>query len=350
MFTILAFQWVQNEPGEVVIKLVNPLPFDLTVIEMRLLSNGVVFETVPQTIQLQPNVPRSVTLSGTPIEAGILEVQGFSTHTLGVKSNCRLKNMIGRSIPPIYLIDVVPAMPRIKVEVSVTELIENSTTSSASLSTTPHITLYNGEQTDSKVIITNESAVPIEFIEASFNSNLDLDVQSQIFKWSLEELQSKLPVKPNESIEVKVSIFAYANFIGPHTVMNGVLFPFHQMSDGSANGPPSINTFHGGSSLGVSGLNPNQINGFNSPTHTQRRSELTSSFRSSNSGHSSLATTSMSPYMSQMPRHLDVQFRVRYSGGQGYTDGYCRLNSVTFNMDFLPSAQITNWDVLPAEM
>lgn len=88
--------------------------------------------------------------------------------------------------------------------------------------------------------------------------------------------------------------------------------------------------------------------------HTKRQSELTSSFRSglsSQSGHSSLASTRLSKLA--VPLHasniIEGQLKLKYSGGGGLTAGYCRISSVYITIEMLPSVQITSWDVLPAE-
>lgn len=49
-------------------------------------------------------------LTGIPKEVGEIEINGYSTHTLGVKSNCRLKNI--PNIPEsTYNVQVIPSMP-----------------------------------------------------------------------------------------------------------------------------------------------------------------------------------------------------------------------------------------------
>lgn len=49
-------------------------------------------------------------LTGIPKEVGEIEINGYSTHTLGVKSNCRLKNI--PNVPQsTYSIQVIPSMP-----------------------------------------------------------------------------------------------------------------------------------------------------------------------------------------------------------------------------------------------
>lgn len=50
-----------------------------------------------------------------------------------------------------------------------------------------------------------------------------------------------------------------------------------------------------------------------------------------------------------IPRQVETQIRFRYSGADGLKAGYCRHCSINFNLELLPSAQVTSWDVLPAE-
>lgn len=110
---------MKNEVTEVQLKLKNILPFELKVSNMRLLTSGIVFESIPETVVLPPNVPTSVILSGWARESGELELSGYSTHALGVKSNCRLKYLSSSlNIPSVYKIDVVPSLPLLQVSVN----------------------------------------------------------------------------------------------------------------------------------------------------------------------------------------------------------------------------------------
>ena len=73
---------------------------------MRLLTNGVVFESMPESIALSlESGATAVMLVGTSREVGELEILGFSIHTLGVKSNCRLKHMGGMPYSQ-YIVEV----------------------------------------------------------------------------------------------------------------------------------------------------------------------------------------------------------------------------------------------------
>lgn len=144
-------------------KLTNPLPFELKVSNMRLLTSGVVFESLPETIILPPDSPTTVNLHGTPKEVGELQILGYSTHTLGVKSNCRLKNLpLSSKFPTAYVIEVIPSLPMMLIE---TNLSGHLNVSSESHTNVTNVSLYNGESTECTIKLTNTSAVPIEYLD-----------------------------------------------------------------------------------------------------------------------------------------------------------------------------------------
>ena len=156
-------------------KLTNPLPFELKVSNMRLLTSGVVFESIPETIILPPDSPTTVNLHGTPKEVGELQIQGYSTHTLGVKSNCRLKNMpTPHKFPASYTIEVIPSLPTITIETIVAPSGNTSVTSMENVGSTTNISLFNGESTDCSIKITNTSNVPIEHLELAIQVSSDV--------------------------------------------------------------------------------------------------------------------------------------------------------------------------------
>lgn len=141
---IVDYLWVEGDICEVSIQLINPLPFELHVSNMRLLTSGVVFESIPESISLaSESGPIAVTLAGRPKEIGDLEVLGFSTHTLGVKSNCRLRHIEGM-LHPQYTVEVVPALPKIDIATSLPQTASFS--SGDNIVTSASITMYGGER------------------------------------------------------------------------------------------------------------------------------------------------------------------------------------------------------------
>lgn len=266
------FLWVENDLCEVVLKLTNPLPFELKVSNMRLLTSGVVFESIPETVILLSETPTSITLNGTPKESGELEILGYSTHTLGVKSNCSLKYM--NNFPPRYTIDVIPTLPVMEVK---TSLPQSATFSNMhnfeNVVTSASLSLFSGESTEVSITLMNVSKVPIEMLEVSIQSDLEPMLQEQIFKWSQENLAGQLPLLPGSSASLTLYVYCAANFLsngyGTTELSSGVFGSSHASSIMSMSAGPS--------SL------PSRLN---SPVHNSmtgsfhmRRNELTSSFR-----------------------------------------------------------------------
>ncbi|KAH8263607.1 hypothetical protein KR044_011401 [Drosophila immigrans] len=342
----IAFLWVQNDLSEVCVRLRNPLPFELAVTDMRLLSNGVVFESLPQTVILQPHVPTNVSLHGTPIETGQLDLQGYSTHTLGVKSNCRLKHMRGRNLPPNYLVDVIPALPRISVKTSLPQTATFSNMNKADIVvTSASLTLYNGESSSCTITIKNESStLPLEYLEVNINSNVEQELQKKMFRIDDQALQAQLPVAPQGTLEIVLDIYAEADFVCPMPVAGS-------LNSSADLGPSSMPHY---ASLSTSGHASLPV-GVSSPQHRRQNDQHSAARSTIAAAQHSLATLNLQPggadlRHQQVTQHVEAQLRLKYSGGEALVAGYCRQCAVSFNLELIPSAQITSWDVLPAEM
>ncbi|XP_074037146.1 trafficking protein particle complex subunit brun [Leptinotarsa decemlineata] len=320
------FLWVKNEVCEVNLKLVNPLPFEQKVSNMRLLTAGVVFESVPETIVLPPDIPTSVTLSGWARESGELELSGYSTHALGVKSNCRLRHMLpSLNFPPYYKVEVVPCLPLLEVSTSFPQSASFSNFHDDNIVTSASVSLYHGESTECIVTLKNVGQVAIEMLEVEVNSILEPSLQDQIFNWDKEEVKRLLPIEPQHSVTITLYLHSAANFLAPNAAVSPTI-P-HDMSSGLYS---SMSASLPGGSL------PSRFN---------------SSFRSSNSGQSSIAG-GLTTLFHQQPTTsvIEGQLRLRYSGSEGVSSDYCRSCSVFLMLEMLPSLSVTNWDVLPAEI
>lgn len=337
----MEYLWVEGDICEVQMKLTNPLPFELKVSNMRLLTSGVVFESIPETIILPPDSPTTVNLHGTPKEIGELQILGYSTHTLGVKSNCRLKNMpMPNKFPASFTVEVIPSLPTIAIETTVTPS-GNGGLSTETVGSTTNVTLYNGESTDCTIKITNTNSVPIEYLDLAIQSNIDTALQSKIFQFSNEDIQSQLPIAPDQTATITIKLYGEADFLDLGGVGGENLFPNSLTSNyPSRVGSPVPNAQ---TSLPTQSSNPQ--NSLSSGLMPHRTS---GSFRSTNS-----YATSWSAPISVMPpsrgRQIEAQLILRYSGGEG-KDVHCRQSTLQINLELLPSVSITHWDVLPAEI
>lgn len=263
---------MENSLCEVTLKLINPLPFELKVSNILLLTSGIVFESIPETVVLPSDTPTLLTLNGTPKESGELEILGYSTHTLGVKSNCRLRYM--RNFPSQYSIEVIPPLPTVDVKTSLPQSATFSTFQNfENVVTSASLSLYTGESSECTITITNTSDVAIEMLEVSMQSVLEQSLQDQIFKWSRENLESQLPLLPGQSASLTLYLYCAANFLGP-------IYGAIELSSGV------FGSSHASSIMSVSAGPSSLPSRLNSPSHStlggsfySRRNELTSSFR-----------------------------------------------------------------------
>ncbi|XP_049774968.1 protein brunelleschi [Schistocerca cancellata] len=338
------YLWVVGDTCEVHMEFYNLLPMELMVSNMRLLTNGAVFESIPSSLCLPPESgPHPISLSGIPKEHGELEILGYSTHTLGVKSNCRLRHIAG--FPQTHFsVDIIPALPQMQVSTSLPKSTTFSSLGAAAhVVTSASITLYAGETAECSVSISNVGEQPIEMLEVSVQSTLEPSVQQKVFQWSQENLQAQLPLQPGATASFTVYLYCVADFLSPgffnENEMNSLMTGSQPVS--SVSDPSSLP-----SRLSSPSLSKDQ--------YLPRRAEIMSSFRSaasSNSGSSASSSRFNTLKMSSptTPKVLEGQLKLRYSGGPGLTDGYCRMCAVAITIEMLPSIYITNWDVLPAE-
>nr|CAD7197339.1 unnamed protein product [Timema douglasi] len=291
----MEFLWVEGDPCE------------------RLVTSGVVFESLPSSLSLPPDSgPHTVTLSGVPKEIGELQIQGYSTHTLGVKSNCRLRHMTGFPHPH-YTVEVIPTLPLLQVSTSLPKQLSPSDIASC-------ISLYAGESAECSVVLNNVGTTPVDLLEVSVESGFD---SSQVFQWSHDNLQAQLPLLPGASASFTLYLNSMHEFLAPASYF-----------EHDASSPAFGSLMSGPSSL---------------PLSLDRRAELTPSIRSGSSGrsHSSLASSHLPLAKFSSPssaKLLEGHLNLSYSGGAAQRSGYCRVSSVALTLEMVPSVQITNWD------
>lgn len=69
--------------------------------------------------------------------------------------------------PASFTIEVIPSLPTITIETTVTPSGGNSLSSMENIGSNTNISLYNGESQECTMKITNTSTVPIEYLELS---------------------------------------------------------------------------------------------------------------------------------------------------------------------------------------
>lgn len=163
-------------------------------------------------------------LTGIPKEVGEIEINGYSTHTLGVKSNCRLKNI--PNVPETtYNVQVIPSMPILEA------FILDSKNDNIS-----NVTLFAGERCikyntiyilqssgilitfyifsmDYNLKISNVGSISIDLLEISIESTIEHSLKNSIIKVDTENIKDYLPITPKSEIVLGIHLTGALNFL-----------------------------------------------------------------------------------------------------------------------------------------
>ncbi|KAG8296970.1 hypothetical protein J6590_045812 [Homalodisca vitripennis] len=392
------YLWVAEELCEVKLELSNPFPFELEVSNMRLLTSGAVFESLPLTLTLPPDATNvGVTLSGTSKEVGQLEITGYSTHTLGVKSNCRLKNIpkIGESM---FSVEVIPALPLLQLSeddydrrVEFCELVMRKCDDNRDFLTNilfsdeatfflngnvnrhncrywasenPHWITESHSQQPQKL---NQDGAPPHYgrqvssplpTKTNNGASISLYAGESVDSSLLLENVGQLPI---QWVEVSVECLQDSE-----QVLRWDLEPLLAqlpLQPGAATTLP-LHFFGAASFLSSSNPDTASVKSsiFSAPSSflssTSNRpgfpdrflaKSTTSSFKSGGSSLNSFGSQFSKLCLENSPKALQCQLKVRYSSDPGMAAGFCRVATFLFSIEINCSVFVTNWDVIPAE-
>uniref|UniRef100_A0A8C4MX84 Trafficking protein particle complex 9 n=1 Tax=Equus asinus asinus TaxID=83772 RepID=A0A8C4MX84_EQUAS len=162
------FQWVQGDVCEVQLMVYNPMPFELRVENMGLLTSGVEFESLPAALSLPAESGLyPVTLVGVPQTTGTITVNGYHTTVFGVFSDCLLDNLPGIKTSG-STVEVIPALPRLQISTSLPRSAHSLQPSSGDeISTNVSVQLYNGETQQLVIKLENIGMEPLEKLEVT---------------------------------------------------------------------------------------------------------------------------------------------------------------------------------------
>ncbi|GAB6019419.1 hypothetical protein CHUAL_001000 [Chamberlinius hualienensis] len=330
------FKWVEGDVCEVSLQVYNPLPFELRVTNMGLLPDGIAFETFPACLSLPAESgPFPVNLLGTPRSTGELLLLGYTTHVLGVKSNCRLKD-ISHFKKPNFIIDVVPALPRVEVVTSLPKSPTATTTSTPE--TAINVSLFAGESCECTIHLMNTGNEDVELVEVFLESKLDKEMEKDFCLWNLEDLSSQLPLKSSDSASLNIIITAVGDFIA--AAKEAMDEASSTVSDCASltSTPSKTKTNRAGS-----------LTSFGSSRSSFAYSSLRGRFPDFFSSPVPLSIPTPPSQPTHPTKVIEALLKLKYSGGPGLKVGYCRICSMSISVEVIPSLFLTKWDVLPAE-
>ena len=137
------FDWVVNDMAEVQLELSNPLPVEVKVVNLVLITEGAQFESFPSTFSLGVSKEKiTVSLMGVPRESGLVKFTGYSCSVFGLPSTCSLDKLAS--------VNVIPRLPLLQGTIlkggqsDCTEEVEG-------------VYVMTGEKTCMKFLLTNVS-------------------------------------------------------------------------------------------------------------------------------------------------------------------------------------------------
>ncbi|XP_075067777.1 trafficking protein particle complex subunit 9 isoform X3 [Mixophyes fleayi] len=307
------FQWVQGDVCEVQLMVYNPMPFELRVETMGLLTSGVEFESLPAALSLPAESGLyPVTLVGVPRTTGQITVNGYHTSVFGVYSDCLLDNL-----PCLKnngcTVDVIPALPRLQISTSLPRSAHALQPSNDDVSAHVSVQMYNGETQKLLIKLENIGTEPLENLEVSSKTvNNKEKLYGDFLSWDLDKALSQLPLKPGKTATFTVYIKVKLDFSSQENLLQDL------NDDG----------------ISVSGLP------VSSPFRHVVKSRLeTKTFNAPESSKSS--------EFSHL-KTLEGILNFKYSGGPGHADGYYRNLSLGLHVDVEPSVFFTRVSTLPA--
>ncbi|XP_078209232.1 trafficking protein particle complex subunit 9 isoform X12 [Callithrix jacchus] len=308
------FQWVQGDVCEVQLMVYNPMPFELRVENMGLLTSGVEFESLPAALSLPAESGLyPVTLVGVPQTTGTITVNGYHTTVFGVFSDCLLDDLPGIKTSG-STVEVIPALPRLQISTSLPRSAHSLQPSSGDeISTNVSVQLYNGESQQLIIKLENIGMEPLEKLEVTSKVLTTKEkLYGDFLSWKLEETLAQFPLQPGKVATFTINIKVKLDFSCQENLLQDL------SDDGiSVSGFPLSSPFRQVVRPRVEGkpVNPPE---------------------SSKAGDCSHVKT------------LEAVLNFKYSGGPGHTEGYYRNLSLGLHVEVEPSVFFTRVSTLPA--
>uniref|UniRef100_A0A8C6NFD7 Uncharacterized protein n=1 Tax=Melopsittacus undulatus TaxID=13146 RepID=A0A8C6NFD7_MELUD len=310
----IEFQWVQGDVCEVQLMVYNPMPFELRVENMGLLTTGVEFEPLPAALSLPAESGLyPVTLVGVPQTTGQITVNGYHTSVFGVFSDCLLDNLPGVKTNGCT-VEVIPALPRLQISTSLPRSAHALQPSTGDeIFTNVSVQLYNGESQQLIIKLENIGTEPLEQLEVTAKTvNTKEKLYGDFLTWNLEDTLSQFPLKPGKTATLTVNIKVKLDFSCQENLLQ-------DLSDDG---------------ISVSGLPLSSP--FRQVVKPRVETKPINPQESSKSGDFSHVKT------------LEAILNFKYSGGPGHVEGYYRTLALGLHVEVEPSVFFTRVSTLPA--
>ena len=311
--------WVAGEVGCILVQVTNPLPVELRVPKVSLITEGVPIQAEAASLRLDPVSQSTVSLEVTPLEAGQLTVLGYRHGALGLNSECLLESL--DTMQTSHTITVLPSLPL------VTMALDQRLGGAWLPVLASPVHLYSGETVQFRLTVTNVGKIPVGElkVECGIGEPSPGSPPPHICV-SDGDIASCLPLAPGEKMVVMMEMTGVVDTLT--TVAS-----LKQEEDNLSSASDSRWNF----SLPSSSLR----SGFTTPAPTTTGHPSLMSCVSVGSGGSS------APGPAPLTSLHTVNVRLEYSG-EG-EPGHCRKCVHTVSLVQIPSLIVTRWDVLPGD-
>ncbi|XP_060051937.1 trafficking protein particle complex subunit 9 isoform X2 [Erinaceus europaeus] len=336
------FQWVQGDVCEVQLMVYNPMPFELRVENMGLLTSGVEFESLPAALSLPAESGLyPVTLVGVPQTTGTITVNGYHTTVFGVFSDCLLDNLPGVKTSG-STVEVIPALPRLQISTSLPRSAHSLQPSSGDeISTSVSVQLYNGETQQLVIKLENIGMEPLEKLEVTSKILTTKEkLYGDFLSWKLEETLAQFPLQPGKVATFTVNIKAKLDFSCQENLLQDL------SDDGiSVSGFPLCSPFRQVVRPRVESkpANPPEGSRTGDLSHVKVRQRWKETHR-----HLRYFFPSCEAAPAGGDQTLEAILNFKYSGGPGHVEGYYRNLSLGLHVEVEPSVFFTRVSTLPA--
>ncbi|XP_066121704.1 trafficking protein particle complex subunit 9 isoform X1 [Saccopteryx bilineata] len=308
------FQWVQGDVCEVQLMVYNPMPFELRVENMGLLTSGVEFESLPAALSLPAESGLyPVTLVGVPQTTGTITVNGYHTTVFGVFSDCLLDSLPGVKTSG-STVEVIPALPRLQISTSLPRSAHSLQPSSGDeVSTNVAVQLYNGETQQLVIKLENIGMEPLEKLEVTSKLLTTKEkLYGDFLSWKLEETLAQFPLQPGKVATLAVDITVKLDFSCQESLLQDL------SDDGvSVSGFPLCSPFR-------QVVRPRVENKAGNPPEGGKPGDVSHG------------------------KTLEAILNFKYSGGPGHAEGFYRHLSLGLHVEVEPSVFFTRVSTLPA--
>ncbi|KPM04717.1 brunelleschi-like protein [Sarcoptes scabiei] len=375
------FYWCEGCVGSVSLSLHNYLPIELNISSIMTMTDGVAFEPDHETsLKIDANSTcKNISLKGIPRSSGTLDVLGYRLHTLGIKSDCHLKqlpNFNKLKLPTKFAIEVVPRLSSMSIDCSAAEIlseklciekripwgnIKDRFQDCDFIQSSYFVSMFEGQTKFFRLKLSNQSQNQDELIDLVnvsivYPKQISSDLRNLLnIEWNQTEINEMLPITLEDFIELNLKFSAKGDFVTLPTITKNDSKQ-QQLLISNKNGINNRNvvkilptTNNSSASRKFQVLGSKKLANFINELQSKKSSNDLASLNNDFDFKYDSNFRDVKLVNSNDPIIVELCVQFEYSGGPGLNAGFCRRININFVIEIKSSILITHWDVIQAE-